>query len=94
MKLKEVVTGRPNTYIGGKVPGTIITPESKVYGAYMGPTWGRQDPGGPHVGPMNLAIWDSKWWLMYYYQIVVLITPSAYRQRDSITTRYSMYIYD
>ena len=24
----------------------------------MGPTWGRQDPGGPHVGPMNLAIRD------------------------------------
>ena len=24
----------------------------------MGPTWGRQDPDGPHVGPMNLAIWD------------------------------------
>ena len=23
----------------------------------MGPTWGRQDPGGPHVGPMNLATW-------------------------------------
>ena len=22
----------------------------------MGPTWGRPDPGGPHVGPMNLAI--------------------------------------
>ena len=22
----------------------------------MGPTWGRQDPGGPHVGLMNLAI--------------------------------------
>ena len=32
-------------------------PGSKVYGAKMGPTWGRQDPGGPHVGPMNLAIW-------------------------------------
>ena len=31
-------------------------PDSKVHGAYMGPTWGRQDPGGPHVGPMNLAI--------------------------------------
>ena len=32
----------------------------KVHGASMGPTWGRQDPGGPHVGPMNLAtmIWD------------------------------------
>ena len=24
---------------------------------YMGPIWGRQDPGGPHVGPMNFAIW-------------------------------------
>ena len=24
----------------------------------MGPTWDRQDPGGPHVGPMNFAIWD------------------------------------
>ena len=30
-------------------------PNSKVYGANMGPTWGRQDPGGPHVGPMNFA---------------------------------------
>ena len=25
----------------------------------MGPTWGRQDPGGPHVGPMNFAIWED-----------------------------------
>ena len=24
----------------------------------MGPIWGRQDPGGPHVGRMNFAIWD------------------------------------
>ena len=24
----------------------------------MGPIWDRQDPGGPHVGPMNLAIWE------------------------------------
>ena len=31
-------------------------PDSKVQEAYMGPTWGRQDPGGTHVGPMNLAI--------------------------------------
>ena len=34
-------------------------PDSKVHGANMGPFWGRQDPGGPHVGPMNLAIWDA-----------------------------------
>ena len=32
-------------------------PNSKVHGADMGPIWGRQDPGGPHVGSMNFAIW-------------------------------------
>ena len=31
--------------------------DSKVYGTDMGPIWGRQDTGGPHVGPMNFAIW-------------------------------------
>ena len=34
-------------------------PDSKVHGANMGPIWGRQDPGGPHVGPMNFVIWGS-----------------------------------
>ena len=38
--------------------GTYTNPDSKVHGANMGPTWGRQDPGGPHVGRMNLAIWE------------------------------------
>ena len=33
------------------------SPDSKVHGANMGPIWGRQDPGGPHVGPMNFAVW-------------------------------------
>ena len=33
------------------------TPESEVQGADMGPIWGRQDPGGLHFDPMNLAIW-------------------------------------
>ena len=37
----------------------ITFPDSKVHGAYMGPIWGRQDPGGPHVGLMNFAIWVS-----------------------------------
>ena len=23
----------------------------------MGPAWDRHDPGGPHVGHVNLAIW-------------------------------------
>ena len=34
-------------------------PDNKVHEAYMGPTWGRQDPGGSHVGLMILAIWDN-----------------------------------
>ena len=32
-------------------------PNSNVHGANMGPIWGRQNPDGPHVGPMNFAIW-------------------------------------
>ena len=45
-------------------------PDSKVHAANMGPIWGRQDPGGPSVGPMNLAIWAAAclsawycWWV-------------------------------
>ena len=30
-------------------------------GGNMGPIWGRQDPGGPHVGPMNFNIWELFW---------------------------------
>ena len=32
-------------------------PDSMVHGANMGPIWGRQDPGGPYVGPVNFSIW-------------------------------------
>ena len=35
----------------------VDAPDSKVRGANMGPIWGRQDPGGPHVGATNFAIW-------------------------------------
>ena len=31
--------------------------DSTVHGANMGPIWGRQDPGGPHVGPMDFVFW-------------------------------------
>ena len=41
-------------------------PDNKVHEANMGPIWGRQDPGGPHVGPMNFSIWD----------VFTLTTPS------------------
>ena len=35
----------------------IIILFSKVHVAHLGPTWGRQDPGGPQVGHMNFASW-------------------------------------
>ena len=47
-------------------------PDSKVHGANMGPIWGRQDPGGPHVGPMNLAIWVE-----YMYSKCHMIAKTA-----------------
>ena len=46
-----------NVFWPENVTGDYI-PDSKVHGAHMGPIWGRQDPGVPHVGPMNFVIWD------------------------------------
>ena len=34
----------------------LMYPDSKAHGANMGPIWVLLAPGGPHVGPMNLAI--------------------------------------
>ena len=49
----RVVTSRQQEQTGS----LGVYSDSKVHGANMGPIWGRQDPGGPHIGPMNLAIW-------------------------------------
>ena len=38
-----------------------VNPGSKAPGANMGPSWGQQDPDGPHVGPLNFAIWVDTW---------------------------------
>ena len=51
-------------------------PDSKVHGANMGPIWGRQDPGGPHVGAMNFAIWDALQWIgrrSYWWPIMLMV---------------------
>ena len=52
----------------------ILAPDSKFHGANMGPIWGRQDPGGPHVGPMNFAIWGP-----YVRQIHHWLVDSPYK---------------
>ena len=41
--------------------GCYGIPDSKAHGANMGHIWGRQNPGGPHVGSMSFAIWDIFW---------------------------------
>ena len=43
-----------NSHLSGCI---IRSRDSRIHGANMGPIWGLQGPGGPHVGPMNLAIW-------------------------------------
>ena len=45
--------------MGHNTQQPLLDPDSKVYGANMGPIWGRQDPGGPHVGHVNFAIWGA-----------------------------------
>ena len=37
----------------------LIGHDNKVHGANMGPTWVLSAPDGPHVGTMNLAIWEA-----------------------------------
>ena len=55
----------PQIYVSGKRPMwyrvhyvTFRMKQIPLIAWFMGPIWGRQDPGVPHVGPMNFAIWD------------------------------------
>ena len=44
-----------SAFSGLKYPNVTITmADRKIHGANMGPNWGRQDPGGPHVAPWTL----------------------------------------
>ena len=54
-------------------------PDSKVHVANMVPIWGRQVPGGPHVGPMNFAIWvwSRKWKPTFCFKSTLHIDPST-----------------
>ena len=51
-------------------------PDSKVHGANMGPIWGRQDPGGPHVGNMNFAIWEG--FVVFFVSLSKLLNNSQH----------------
>ena len=53
----------------------IRYPDSKVSGDNIGPICGRQDPGGPRVGPMNFAIWVCMYFRLPYPLVIYLWLP-------------------
>ena len=53
-------------------------PDIKVHGANMVPIWGRQNPGGPHVGPMNFAIWGV-------FEIYLIMPQPGRSWQDSLS---------
>ena len=66
----------------GQWRGTLVflcCPDGKVHEAYMGPTWGQQDPDGPHIGPMNLVIrvGSHKHPNLFHYVTMILCTFKA-----------------
>ena len=64
---EKLMNRAPTTPIQDKLFCTMShqrnNPHSKVHGANMGPTWVLSAPDGPHVGPMNLAIWQGFSWI-------------------------------
>ena len=80
-------------------------PDSKVHGANMGPIWGRQDPVGPHVGPMKFVIWVVSWayWSLSLWQQLMawqlfdatMLTSSGVHQVVHVTPwwRHQMQIF-
>ena len=48
-------------------------PDNKVHGANMGPIWGRQGPGGPHVGTRHFTV-----------RVVSIAPPGTYLREISI----------
>ena len=57
---KFVITGATVCYHTCRLSLLHDNLSSKVRGANTGSNWGRQNPGGPHVGPMNFAIWNLR----------------------------------
>ena len=60
VKQQDTLLEQHGAVVGRLADGCVAfkwkIPDSKVHGANI---WGRQDPGGLHVGSMILAIWDA-----------------------------------
>ena len=72
---------------------SVGDPDSKVHEANMGPIWGRQDPGGPHVGPMKLAIWRVLGMLKLANGQLTDNSPVAVRSLSIPNPFYSVVVY-
>ena len=70
----------------------INNPDSKVQGANMGLTWGRQAPGRPHVGPTNLAIWGVSIVFLAMQLLFYTLTSATVEVMVSIHIFMWMYI--
>ena len=55
------------------------SPDSKVHVAHMGPTWVLSVPGGPHVGPMSLAVREG--------ELLLKVVLRCYYYKDKIYSR-------
>ena len=66
-------------------PYKLPHPDSKIHGANMAPTWGRQDPGGPHVGPMSLVFWAYTTSKLGHHRPADALAPNG---RSKWTTSY------
>ena len=53
----------------------------------MGPIWGRQDPGGPHVGPMNFVIWVGIRYQYYKPNTIQRISESNLVSMNAVSYR-------
>ena len=63
-------------------PMTYTSPDSKVHGANMGPTWVLSAPGGPHVCPINLAI-RVYIWFKRTRQCLTFFVSFCYTRREN-----------
>ena len=55
-----------------------IHPDSKIHGANLRPTWVLSAPDGPHVGPINLAVWVKHMAQSKYFGVTELETFGQY----------------
>ena len=73
---------------GTDLDGLIVTPDSKVHGTNMRPTWVLSGPYGPHVGLMNLAFRDMSYMFLTPVAISFAVPASGFRVSGAYIAGY------